>query len=90
MVKLDVDGSALRLEGRLDVHSVKHAHETLQQLCARPSRIDAKLLDGLDTAGAQWLFVLARRHGGSLEVVNASKAVVATLKAAGFERWVVS
>ncbi|MBL8937341.1 MAG: STAS domain-containing protein [Archangium sp.] len=90
MVKLDLDGPVLRLSGRLDVHSVKQAHQTLQALGASPGRIDAKSLEGLDTAGAQWLFVLARRRGGSLEVVNAPKPVVATLKAAGFEGWVVS
>lgn len=89
MLKVDVDGSLLRLEGRLDVRSVMHAHQTLQQLGASPGRLDARGLEGLDTAGAQWLFVLARRHGGSFEILNASKPVVATLTAAGFERWVV-
>ena len=90
-MKLEHDGKSLHLEGRLDIHSVKEALASFKGLGARDcKRVDVKGLELLDTAGVQWLYWLAQRHGGTLEVVNASKAVKATLKSAGFEPWVAS
>jgi ABC-type transporter Mla MlaB component len=88
MMTLEMDGRWLRLTGRLDVHTVGAAFEALRGLQAAPAQVDATALEGLDTAGVQWLFVLARRHGGALEVKGASKTVTATLAAAGFAGWV--
>jgi anti-anti-sigma regulatory factor len=90
MVKLAIAGQSLRLEGRLDIQSVKKAHESLKALNVKPQQLDAKGLEGLDTAGVQWLLWWAKQAGGPLEVTGASKSVAATLTHMGLGDWVKS
>jgi anti-anti-sigma regulatory factor len=88
MIKLTGSDQSMRIEGRLDIGTIKEAHEALHELGWKPKHLDAGGLEGLDSAGVQWLWWVARHHDGALQVTHASKPVQSVLKAAGFERWV--
>ncbi len=88
MAKNDAQNDVLRLEGRLDIHTVKVAHEALLKRKTTPKGVDAKNLESIDTAGVQWLWWISTKNGGNLTVTNASTPFKNLLKAAGLERWV--
>lgn len=90
MEKQKTQGECLKLEGKLDINSVKARHEALLAGGTMPQQIDAKGVELLDTAGVQWLWWLASKHGGNLSITNASPAVKTVLRAAGLERWVTA
>jgi len=88
MAKMLLEGSTLRVEGPLDIRTVKDAHAAVMKASKKPNHFDANGLELLDTAGVQWLYWLASHHGGAISVTNATAAVKSTLKMAGFEGWV--
>lgn len=90
MEKPKTQGECLKLEGKLDIHSVKARHDALLAGGTMPQHIDAKGVELLDTAGVQWLWWMASKHGGNLAIANASPAVKTVLRAAGLERWVTA
>lgn len=87
MAKFHLEGSTFRVDGALDIRTVKDAHAAMMKASKKPNHFDAGGLEMLDTAGVQLLYWLSRQHGGKLSITNASAPVKSTLKQAGFEGW---